>query len=136
MGTEAEAAGSSRVSFPPSALPWNQIPKFEPGVTDLRVYSKKLSFLRDIWPSDHIHHLGPRAALQVEGAAFQQIARLKPEKLKDKDGVRYLVEALGGNWGRLAEEDRYDLFEKALFQTIQKLDESNDSYLNRHSISF
>lgn len=139
MGTnEAEAAGSSGSggSFPPAALPWHQIPKFEPGVTDLRVYSNKLSFLKDIWPAEHIHHLGPRAALLVEGAAFQSVSRLKAEKLKDKDGVKHLVEALGGIWGRLAEEDRYDLFERALYGIQQKGDESNDSYINRHSNAF
>ena len=32
-------------------------------------------------------------------------------------------------WGHLEEEDRYDLFEKALYTTVQRPDETNDSYL-------
>ena len=91
-----------------------------PGVTDLRTYTRKLEFLRDLWPPEHIEHLAPRAALQVEGSAFQKVARLKAEKLRTADGVKYLVESLGGQWGKLADEDRYDLFERALFSTQQK----------------
>ena len=30
----AEAAGSGASQLPTSALPWHQIPKFEPGTTD------------------------------------------------------------------------------------------------------
>ena len=57
-----------------SALPWHQIPKFEPGSRDLRSYAKKLEFIRDLWPSEHIEHLAPLAALLVEGVAFQTVA--------------------------------------------------------------
>ena len=111
-------------------------PQFEPGTTDLRSYAKKLEFLRDLWPSEHIEHLAPRAALMVEGVGFQKVALLSAEKLRCRDGVQYLVEALGGQWGRLEEEDRYDLFERALYSTQQKADESHDSYLNRHDVAF
>ncbi|CAL1150940.1 unnamed protein product [Cladocopium goreaui] len=61
---------------------------------------------------------------------------MDPAKLKSKDCVRHLVEALGGSWGRLASEERYDMFEKALYQTVQKSDESNDSNLARHDAAF
>ena len=132
----AEAAGSGGTSLPSSSLPWHQIPRFEPGVTDLRNYAKKLEFIRDLWPEEHMAHLAPRAALLVDGVAFQKVARLSAEKLRTRDGVRYLVEALGGQWGKLEAEDRYDLFERALYGTIQKQDETNDSYLNRHDIAF
>eukprot|EP00435_Cladocopium_sp_Y103_P046285 s45_g13.t1 len=131
----AEAAGSG-AQLPSSSLPWHQIPKFEPGVTDLRTYTRKLEFLRDLWPPEHIQHLAPRAALQVEGVAFQKIARLKADKLRSADGVKYLVESLGGTWGRLDDEDRYDLFERALYTTKQYQDETNDSYLSRHDVAF
>ena len=95
----AEAAGSSG-GLPSSSLPWHQIPKFEPGITDVRTYARKLEFLRDLWPAEHIEHLAPRAALLVEGVAFQKVARLQASKLKTREGVQYLVESLGGQWGR------------------------------------
>ena len=104
-GDVAEAAGSSG-GLPSSSLPWHQIPKFEPGITDVRTYARKLEFLRDLWPPEHIEHLAPRAALMVEGVAFQKVARLQASKLKPRDGVQYLVESLGGQWGHLEEEAR------------------------------
>jgi hypothetical protein len=132
-GEAAQAAGSGGY---PTSVPWNQIPKFIPGETDVKVYGRKLEFLRELWPADYVEQLAPRAALLVEGVAFQKVSRMDPAKLKSKDGVRLLVEALGGSWGRLASEERYDMFEKALYQTVQKSDESNDSNLARHDAAF
>ena len=129
----AQAAGSGTYN---SAIPWNQIPKFIPGETDLRTYTRKLEFLQSLWPKDQLEHLGPRAALAVEGVAFQKISRLDPAKLREPDGVSYLVKALGGQWGKLDAEDKYDLFERALYQVAQKQDESHDSYLARHDAAF
>ena len=128
-------AGQS-ASLPASQLPWHQIPSFDPQTTDIQVYARKLQFLKSIWPSEHISQLAPRAALQVEGVAFQKVARLDGHRLRGEDGVQFLVEALGGQWGKLASEEKLALFEKAFYQTIQKADESNDSYLARHDVAF
>ena len=130
--SSAEAAGN----LPASQLPWQQIPVFDAQTTDLQVYSRKLQFLKEIWPTEHISQLAPRAALQVQGVAFQKVARLDATKLRSENGVKYLVEALGGQWGKLATEEKLSLFEKALYQTAQKSDESNDSYLARHDLAF
>ena len=90
--SSAEAAGN----LPASQLPWQQIPVFDAQTTDLQVYSRKLQFLKEIWPTEHISQLAPRAALQVQGVAFQKVARLDATKLRSENGVKYLVEALGG----------------------------------------
>ena len=119
-----------------SHLPWQQIPKFVPGVTDVEDYTKRMEFLKELWPAEHLALLGPRAALQVEGSAFQKVRRIAPDKLRGTDGVKLLVEALGGSWGRTAVEDKYYHFEQAMFQTNQKADESNDSYIARHDVHF
>ena len=123
-------------SLPASQLPWYQIPSFDPQTTDIQVYARKLQFLKSIWPSEHISQLAPRAALQVEGVAFQKVARLDGHRPRGEDGVQFLVEALGGQWGKLASEEKLALFEKAFYQTMQKGDESNDSYLARHDVAF
>eukprot|EP00435_Cladocopium_sp_Y103_P022395 s3236_g5.t1 len=128
----AEAAGS----LPASQLPWQQIPVFDPATTDLQVYSRKLQFLKDIWPVEYVAQLAPRAALQVQGTAFQKVSRLDPGKLRSEAGVKYLVEALGGQWGKLASEEKLSYFERAFYLTAQKPDESNDSYLARHDLAF
>ena len=44
---------------------------------------------------EHLSQLAPRAALQVEGVAFQKVARLDGARLRSEDGVQFLVEALG-----------------------------------------
>ena len=131
----AEAAGAS--TLPASQLPWQQIPGFNPQETDIQVYSRKLQFLKAIWPPEHVSQLAPRAALMVEGVAFQKVARLDPAILRSEGGgVQYLVEALGGQWGKLASEEKLAYFEKAIYQTIQRSDETNDSYLARHDVAF
>ena len=57
-------------------------------------------------------------------------------KANDESGVKLLVDTLGGSWGRTVIEQKYDTFEKAIFGTVQKADETNDSYLARHDIHF
>eukprot|EP00435_Cladocopium_sp_Y103_P043158 s236_g12.t1 len=135
MATDGPASAAGSGAYP-SAVPWNQIPKFVPGETDVRTYARKLEFLQQLWPKDQLEHLGPRAALAVEGVAVQKVSRLDPAKLREPDGVAYLVKALGGQWGRLDSEEKYDLFERALFQVSQRQDETNDSYLARHDAAF
>ena len=119
-------------------LPWSQIPKFIPGVTNVQEYSQKLKFLAVLWPVDFLDQLAPRAALLVEGTAFKKIARISPAKLKVKstDGVAAIVEAIGGSWGSTELEERYEYFEKSLYGTIQRSDESHDSFLSRMEANF
>lgn len=119
-------------------LPWNQIPRFIPGTTNVQEYTQKLKFLAALWPTEQLDMLAPRAALLVEGTAFRKIARIPPEKLKVKsqDGIAKLVEAIGGSWGSTELEERCEYFEKALYSTIQRSDESHDSFLSRMESSF
>ena len=132
-GTAEAAAGATGGV---SHLPWQQVPKSTPGVTSVDEYSQRLRFLKELWPAEHLSLLAPRAALLVEGAAFQKVSRIKPEQLRGPDGVKYLVESLGGSWGKTTVEERYHFFEQAIFQTQQKADESNDSYIARHDAFF
>jgi hypothetical protein len=119
-------------------LPWNSIPKFTPGVTNVQEYVQKLKFLAAMWPTDHLSQLAPRAALLVEGTAFKKVARLDPAKLRvnDQTGIALLVDAIGGSWGATELEERYEFFEKALYGTVQRSDESHDSFLSRMEASF
>ena len=133
MGTEA---GTGSGGGPMSHLPLQLIPRFVPGTTNVDEYVKRLQFLKEMWPEEHLQLLGPRAALLVEGAAFQKVSGISPEKLKSPDGVNILAEQLGGSWGRLQVEDKFHYFEQAILQTQQKHDETNDSYIARHDAQF
>ena len=119
-------------------LPWNSIPKFVPGTTNVQEYTQKLKFLAAMWPDGYLNQLAPRAALLVEGTAFRKVARLDPMKLRvnDTSGVALLVSAIGGSWGATELEERYEYFEKALYGTVQRQDESHDSFLARMESNF
>eukprot|EP00435_Cladocopium_sp_Y103_P001047 s2611_g1.t1 len=121
-----------------SHLPWTQIPVFRPGETDIHEYSRKLEFIAGLWPSEHLSLLAPRAAMMCEGSAFQRVMRVEPSKLKTNstEGVKALVTALGGIWGKTDLEDRFERFERAVFTTVQRGDETHESYLARHDHHF
>ena len=73
-----------------------------------------------------------------EGSAFKRIMRLDPSKLKvgTLDGVKLIVSTLGGIWGKSKLEDKFERFERAIFTTAQRQDESHESYLARHDYQF
>eukprot|EP00435_Cladocopium_sp_Y103_P021822 s385_g5.t1 len=121
-----------------SNLPWHLIPKFVPGETDVNEYTRRLEFLANLWPKEHLSQLAPRACLLCEGTAFSKVVRLDPEKLKtaDTEGVKLLVKTLGGTWGQTKLETKYERFERALYGTVQKQDETHTSYLARHEVQF
>lgn len=119
-------------------LPWNSISKFVPGMTNVQEYCEKLQFISQIWPVEFLDQLAPRAALLIEGAAFKKVSRISLEllKVKNASGIAPLVKALGGAWGQTELEERYEYYERAIYGTIQKPDESNDSYLSRSDAHF
>ena len=133
--TPADGSGStSGTSF----LPWHLIPPFKPGETDVNEYTRRLEFLAGIWPAEHLPLLAPRACLLCEGSAFAKVVRLDPSKLKTPTtaGIQLVVATLGGVWGQSQLERKYERFERAIFGTIQKSDESNSSYLARHEVQY
>ena len=121
-----------------SHLPWAMVPTFRPGETDINDYSKRLEFIARLWPQEHLHLLGPRAAMQCEGSAFKRLMRTDPDKLRSNslDGIKLIVSTLGGVWGRAKHEEKFERFERAIFSTLQRADESNESYLARHDNQF
>ena len=135
-GTSSAGAGTPLLED--KGLPWAAIPRFSPGSTDLTEYSQKLEFLAAMWPKEFMPQLAPRAALLCEGTAFRKVTRIDPSKLKTSDdsGVKLLVATLGGSWGQTDLEKSYDYFERAIFGTIQKSDETHDSYIARHDVHF
>ena len=76
--------------------------------------------------------------MQCEGSAFQRVARLDPKKLRvgNLEGVKAIVEALGGIWGKSRLEDKFERFERAIYSTVQRADETHESYLARHDHQF
>ncbi|CAK9021833.1 CCHC-type domain-containing protein, partial [Durusdinium trenchii] len=67
---------------------------------------------------------------------LKKVSKIDPAKLKSNGGCEAILAALGMQWGRFLNEDRYVKFERALFLTTQKPDESNDRFIARHEACF
>lgn len=68
-----------------------------------------------------------------EGSAVKRVMRIDTSKLKvnSTKGVELLLTSLGGIWGKSNLEEKFERFERAIFSTVQKADESHESYLAR-----
>lgn len=126
------SAGTGQTAL--SHLPWNMIPAFKTGETDINEYPKKLEFLAGLWPQEHLALLAPRAAMLCEGSSFKKVMRIDTTKLKVNsiEGVKLLVTSLGEIWGKSKLEEKFERFERAIFSTTQRTDETHESYLARH----
>ena len=108
------------------------VPTFDPAVDDVTTWSNKVELLLAAWPENKIVELATRLILNTKGSAFQKLQLKQKEILiNDPKGIRRLVELVGGTWGQVPLENRYELAEKALFRCQQKVDESGDSYIAR-----
>ena len=136
-GEQSEGTAATGTTGPTN-LPWHQIPAFKPGETEINDYVRRLEFLANIWPVEHLAQLAPRACLLCEGSAFQKVVRLDPAKLKVQslDGIKLVVKTLGGIWGQSKLESKYERFERAIYGTTQRPDETHMSYLARHEIQY
>eukprot|EP00435_Cladocopium_sp_Y103_P026438 s424_g6.t1 len=69
------------------------------------------------------------------GTAWGQVKNLKSGELTDPDnGVKSLLAALS-SWEESTEMRTYEQFEKAIYKTVQKSDESSMSYVNRLQVA-
>ena len=132
------STGGAQQSSSLSHLPWGMIPAFKPGETDINDYTRRLEFLAELWPTEHLAHLAPRAAMLCEGGAFKRLMRVDARKLKvnNLDGIKLLVSTLGGVWGKAKHEEKFERFERAIYTTTQRADETHESYLARHDFQF
>ena len=111
------------------------VPSFDPSKDDLKIYTQKVQLLTTAWPENRYGELATRLILGCSGSAFQKLQLKQSELTKnEKKSVLRIVEILGGTWGQIDLERKYECAEKALYNCVQKQDESNDSYLARADI--
>ena len=126
-----EAQSTNGVSNQLSSL----VPTFDPGVDDLLVYQQKVELVYAAWPKGRVTELITRLILGCKGSAFAKLQLHQSELLDGTEkSVHRVVELLGGQWGKIPLEQQYQDAEKALFETSQKTDETNDSYLARSDV--
>ena len=108
------------------------VPTFDPAVDNVEIWSSKVELLLLAWPPTKILELATRLVLNCKGTAYQKAQLLRSEILvNDEKGIKRLVEIVGGTWGQVPIEAKFELVEKALFKSVQKGDETADSYLSR-----
>ena len=114
---------------------WSLLPSFDPAQDSVREYVEKVKFLAAICPDRDKGMLAPRLAMLCKGTAWGQVKAISPEKLTDKtNGVKNLLAALS-SWEESAEMKTYEVFEKAIYKTTQKADESTTSFVNRLQVA-
>ena len=134
-GRETASAGATLESGSGKSNLSYLVPSYEPGKDDLLTWSQKIELLTSAWPENKVPELMARIILGCSGSAFQKLQLHQTELLKEgKAGVKRAVELLGGYWGRIPLERRYENAGKALFRCVQRADETNDSYLARADI--
>ena len=107
----------------------------DPSPQAVEAWSQKVELLVEIWPADRLHELAARLMLNTSGAAFQKLQLRKDEFMKNsKDAIKAMVTAVGGTYGQVPLERRYEMAERAIYRGQQKLDESGDSFLARQEV--
>ena len=113
------------------------VPSYNPASDDLLIYSQKVELLAQAWPEERRSELVARLMLNCSGSAFHKLQLHREELMRgEKDSVQKLITLLGGYWGRIPLEKRYEITERALFRCTQKGDETHDSYLARSDIAW
>ncbi len=130
------ASGTSENAFVPTSLT-SLIPTFDPATDQVEIWAQKVELLSKVWPADKISELITRLILNCKGSAFQKLQIRQKDLLKnDLACVKLLVEVVGGQFGQVPLEKRYEAAERALFRCSQRSDESNDSYLARTDVAW
>ena len=111
------------------------VPSFDPGKDDLQIYQQKVELLCATWPENRFGELATRLVLNTTGTAFQKLQQHQLEvTANNKSAVKRIIALLGGTWGQIPLERKFEAAEKALFRCQQKSDESNDSYIARSEV--
>ena len=108
------------------------IPTFDPATDNVEQWAQKIELLTHVWPEGKLNELATRIILSTKGSAFGKLQLRQKELLVGtKEGIEKIVQIVGGQFGRVNLEQKFDLVEKALFRCVQKPDETSDSFLAR-----
>ena len=111
------------------------VPSFDPSKDDLLIYQQKVEMLTATWPEGKLIELATRLVLNTTGTAFQKLQLNQSQILvNNKSGIRKIIELLGGAWGQIPLEKKFEAAERAIFRCQQRNDEANDSYLARADV--
>eukprot|EP00435_Cladocopium_sp_Y103_P002461 s1210_g1.t1 len=132
----SEASGGASSNAVPKELA-SLVPGFDPSVDNVDIWTSKVELLLTTWPTDKLNELATRLILGCKGTAYQKLQLLREEVLTNSaKGIQRLVEIVGGTWGQIPLEKKFELAERALYRSTQKPDETSDSYLSRCDVTW
>ena len=111
------------------------VPSYDPSKDDLTIYQQKVELLTATWPEGRLIELATRLILNTTGTAFQKLQLNQKEILvNSRKGIEKIIQLLGGSWGRIPLEQKFEAAEKAIYRCQQRGDEANDSFLARADV--
>ena len=134
METVAAASVDPSTQMVPNQLA-SLVPTYDPSKDDLQVYCQKVELLCATWPESKFGELATRLILGCQGTAFVKLQLCKDEVTKnERKSIQRIIELLGGQWGQIPLEKKFEAAERALYRCSQRSDETNDSYLARADV--
>ena len=134
----AEAAGATPTSDASNTVTTQLamlVPSFDPASDSVETWTQKVEMLMVAWPKTKLDELATRLVLGCKGTAFQKLQLVRNEVIRNEEkAIKRLVEIVGGTWGQVPLEHRFELAERALYRSNQRSDESADSYLARMDV--
>ena len=111
------------------------IPTFDPAVDNVEQWSQKIELLTQVWPESRLSELATRVIWNFKGSEFAKLQLKQKELLGGAvDCISQIVSIVGGQFGQVSLEQKFDIVEKAIFRYSQKADESADSYIARSEV--
>ena len=115
----------------------NLLSSYDPGVDSVEAWSQKIKLLLFAWPETKLKELATRIVLNMEGSAFQKLQLHQSEIFTgDVKGIEKIVSLVGGSFGQVELEKRFEIAEKAPYRCVQKQDETADSFLARSDVAW
>lgn len=131
MSSSGSEGSGGTISNQLSAL----VPTFDPATDNVEIWSSKIELLVEAWPQTKLKELATRLILNCSGSAYQKLKLHQKDCLTgDVQGIKRVVELVGGTWGQVPIERRYELVERAIFRAMQKSDETGDSFIARMDV--
>ena len=94
------------------------VPTFNPATDSVDMWTQKVEMLVLAWPENKIQELATRLVLGCQGTAFQKLQLHRSEVLaNDPKCIQKIVEIVGGIWGQVPLEQKFELAERALYRT-------------------
>ena len=104
------------------------VPSFDPSKDDLQVFSQKVMLLLEAWPTGKYTELARRLIRNCRSSAFKKLQLHPAVTQNNRKSIQRIIELLGGHWGQIDLEQRYEYAVRALSKCQQKSDESAGSF--------